>query len=171
MQSNDIVRVKNVGEERWTDKFNNQRFVIDPGRDAVVPFAAVCLWLGNPDSRNKPGGQQHRRLEYNRLVIRYGGADNPELWERAVPKLEVYDFDNNRIMTVVDDPEGKGVHTSSSTVEEQEILQKKVDELTRSLTAMRQRMEDVGGLEPVSEDIQEDVPTRVPTGSRVSPAD
>lgn len=170
MQVTDIVRIKNVGETRWTDRYSNQIFACDPGRDIIVPFGALCLWLGNPDAKNVPNGQQHRRAEFNRLVIRYGGADNPDLWEENKPKIEAYDFDNERIVTVVDDPEGKGIHAASTTVEEQEILQSQVNKLTRELAAMRSRME-AGNGEIADEDIREDVPSRVPTGSRVVSSD
>lgn len=170
MQVHDIVRLKNTGDTRWTDKYNNQVFACDPGKDIVIPFGALCLWMGNPDAKDVPNGQRHRRAEFNRLVIRYGGADNPDLWHENTPKIEAYDFDNNRIITVIDDPEGKGVHSAQTTVEEQEILQSQVNKLTRELAAMRSRMESHDD-EVVDEDIREDAPSRVPTGSRVVSSD
>lgn len=166
MELADIVRVKNTGNETWTDKFNNQRFVADPGREVIVPFAALCLWLGNPDARDKPSGQAQRRHEYNRLLIRYGGSEN--VAHAKFPTLEAFDFDGNKIITVLDDPDGKGVHEASSTLEEKELLQAKIDEMSRQMTQMQQRMDDHNYDEPLSEDVQEDNPSKVPTGSRVS---
>lgn len=168
MEDNDIVRIRNVGESRWQDKFNSQRFVVDPGKEVVVPYPAVKLWFGDPTAKDDSNGHRlRRREEFHRLLVKHGMTSATiEEWEEKRPKIEVYDFDGNRVITVADDPTGRGVTESVTTVEQAELLQQKIDQMTRQLRQLEVQRSTLGPEDALEEDISEDTPSRVPT-SRV----
>jgi hypothetical protein len=130
----DALKVLNRGPDVFEARYNRQTYRIQPGESAFIPHEAVCLWLGDPASRNV-GKQQDRRLEAQRLSRRYGAYDDKAKFEANKPNLEVHDLDGNRVVTVVDDPSGDSLTPPSrvelSMMDMIERLEKQVDQLKR----------------------------------------
>lgn len=163
MNNDDIVRIRNVGDSVWSDRFNNQNFVVGPDKEIVVPWAAAKLWLGDPDLRDKQDGRKERREEQTRLMVRYGAASRSfDEWDNYKPHIEVYDFDNQRIFMLADQFNESPSH-QWTTADETLAIQQKIDSMTRQLAQMQAQR---ANLEPPDEDITEDTPSKIPT-SRV----
>lgn len=107
------VRIRNNGDTDYTDKWDGTVYTVPAGSETLVPFAGVCLWLGDPRMKDiGPGTQNRFRTdEYNRVKYRCGyGMDSREDFDAGRPDLEVFHPDSGeRILMVVDDPEGTGV--------------------------------------------------------------
>lgn len=110
-----IVRVINKSNVDFMDKYNSQEFSIPAGMESLVPYEAMCLWVGDPqsvDTERNPA----RRAEFHRLRVRYGSYDDTEMWRENKPDLEFADAEGNRIVTVADDPEGSPSDIPSKSV-------------------------------------------------------
>jgi hypothetical protein len=107
-----IVRVVNVGDRPFRDRYNRQWVDIPVGGEQFVPFEAVCLWFGNPDVMDKGPRQRDRTDTYQRLRARLGVYENEALWESRKPKVECYTINGDRIITVMDDPYGTQKRTT-----------------------------------------------------------
>lgn len=109
----EIVRVKNAGTTPFKDGYDSQPYLIPPGSEAVVPYEAACLWLGDPNARDIDARHRNRVEAFARLRVRWGVYDNLTEASDLFPKLEVYDLEGHRIYMVVDDPDGLKVNESA----------------------------------------------------------
>lgn len=130
------VRITNVGPKKLRLEYANQTWHIEPGTDAIAPYLAACYWFGDPRAVDVGHARSthYRSNEIDRLSVLYGVYAEP-FWvdedgvmreeERIdehrrnpampyvnrrhpyLPQVEVYDLTTNeRILTVIDDPEG-----------------------------------------------------------------
>lgn len=80
------------------------------GHYAVVPYHAFVLYCGDPRSFDVPGDdrQRYRSDEWKRLRCRYGVYDdvNDPTMMANIPQLEAYTVHGDRVLTVLEDPEG-----------------------------------------------------------------
>lgn len=149
-----IVRVKNVGTERFSDMSNSQPTMIDPGGETLVPMEAVTLWLGDPDSRDFDARRTFRTDEFERLLTRYGVYQNEHMWEQVRPKLEVYTLDGVRIATVAEDPRGEGldiVVSNDSTTET--LLRTQLDSMKTQMDAITSALSSDGAAKQLVSDM------------------
>lgn len=119
MASGDVVRLVNVGDTDFVDKFNGREYTVKAHSQLMVDFDAMCLWLGHPEANDFDPRNRVRLAEYQRLRFKYGvdtkalemslnssPFDADQLFEAMRPPLEAYDMADQRIMTVADDPNG-----------------------------------------------------------------
>lgn len=150
----DTVRLRNLGTTLWTDKWNNQQYRCAPGGEALVPFAGVCLWFGHPAAIDIPGDpkQKYRTEEFQRLCVKYGVYDKHQEFvpgqvfqddrgndKNPIPQVEVYDLEGEKLITVLEDPEG---HTAAPfSIEEQANLdlRAQIAQLQRQMQALLQQ--------------------------------
>lgn len=140
-----IVRVKNVGTERFTDMFNSQPTMIEPGGETLVSMEAVSLWLGEPETRDIDSRRKFRTDEFERLLTRYGVYQNEHMWDQVRPQLEVFTLDGDRIATVADDPRGTGldiVVSNDSTTET--LLRTQLDSMKTQMDAITSALSSDG---------------------------
>lgn len=181
------MNLTNTGTREFRGKYAQQAYVIDAGEIRVVPWEAMCHWLGDPTARD---GQRvgdgsdagtkvinRRSDELRRLKILYGIFDDKEIdrleadqWELQGPFLEAANIHGERIITVIDDPDGKAVTPVDTTREDKDLLEGQIDSLKRELAALtanlaRQNTDpeyvptaDVG-------DIDEDIPSKIPVSA------
>jgi hypothetical protein len=115
----EVVRIVNQGSQPYVDYFNSSKYVIPPGKELLVDFDAMALWLGHPAANNFDPRNRVRVQEYQRLRVRYGvesrslelstagqAVDADQLFKEMRPPLEVFDASGAPIITVADDPEG-----------------------------------------------------------------
>lgn len=127
-----LVRVVNKGEKPYTIMYDSISYVLQPGKDTWVPFPAVALWFGDPrsagtlasivDERGVRTYVPDRETEVRRLRVKYGNAFGDESVVTGYPDVELYDMDNDRVMSVLDDPTGENVMPAQSTVADQSNL-------------------------------------------------
>lgn len=104
------VRIVNTGDTGFTAKYDNVRYDIPVGGELFVPWAAACLWLGDPRKKDISPQRRERLNELHRLYSKWGVIDNdPDTFEANRPKLKVYTTDGTEIPMVADDPEGTAV--------------------------------------------------------------
>ncbi len=170
----EVVRIHNKGEAPFVGGYAQNRYVIPVEGVAVVPIEAAQHWAGrwylNDRDRHK-----ERTTEYERLMVLYGifddahesGITTEEKRETQIPKFEVYDLDGNQITTVLDDPTGKGSNPVDTTKMEKELIDERIAELTRQVTALTAakaaaEISKDGTYEESTDEVPKDTPTRVP---------
>lgn len=138
-----VVRVRNVGDEDFTAKYANVPYTVPAGQETIVPFLAMCLWLGHPDAVDIDKKRQYRLEEFQRLTARYGTYDDLQAWEEQKPKLEAYSIDGNRLVTVVDDYQGNHLKLDTSTVQEKATMMSAMAAMQEQMAAMQRKLEEV----------------------------
>ena len=106
----EYVTIANVGDTAFKYRCLGKFHTIDAGARKTVPWSHLDHLMGNPFLRNN-GRDNIRDMEYKRIHALYGTQnDNQRVrW----PKLEAYDSDGERIVTIYDDPKGENALTSS----------------------------------------------------------
>lgn len=149
-----IVRIKNVGTERFSDMYNSQPTIIEPGGETLVSMEAVALWLGDPETRDLDARRKYRTDEYERLLTRFGVYQDEHLWDTVRPQLEVYTLDGARIVTVAEDPRGVGLDiqmSEDSTTET--LLRTQLDTMKTQMDAITSALQADGGAQRVVADM------------------
>lgn len=149
----EIVRVVNREQYPLTVKWDSHKYALPPGQEVFIPGACAYSWFGDPRSTNvfQSLTGEHgttafvvdRATEVRRLRIKYGAGlegDEATFDGVAIPSVEVYTVDGERITTVLDDPNGDTVIQSSTSVREDEDLRAVVARQARELAAMREHL-------------------------------
>lgn len=167
MPPGDVVRVKNVSKRTFVGGYAQQRYEVKAGKQAVVPREAAQHWTGRWDLLD--GRKKDRAAEYERLMVLYGifsdsSGSEDEKREKNIPQLEVWDLEDNRIDTVLDDPTGEKIHPVASTAHEKGLVDEQIATLRRELSALQSvaAHAQIEGYEPTSDVAEPDTPTRVP---------
>lgn len=167
----ELVRITNDDDVPFIGMFNGQRYIIKPRSETVVPFEAMCLWMGNPNSRDLDAKRRDRTSEYRRLRVKYGVYEHNDR-EDQLPRLSAFNMEGEKIVTVLDDPEGKNITTTAATVQDDESLREEVVRLrglVERLVGEREPRPDFIGDESMAgeeldDEVTEDTPVRVPVG-------
>lgn len=142
LRPEDVVRLRNVGATDFKAQYANIPYTVRPGQETVVQFAAACLWLGHPDAVDVDEKRRYRTDEYLRLMMRYGVYDGSPLpWETAKPSVECFTLDGDRLVTVVDDPEGKHLSPATSSLAERERMLDQMARMQQQMTAMQAQVD------------------------------
>lgn len=163
MQPGSVVRIRNTSDRTWKDGYNGLTYQALPGGEAIAPFEAACLWFGHPDAIDLGPGKTYRTDEYLRMRTRYGVLDvlvedpnsghnvhtmepccpftQEDQWKHNIPPVEVFDIDGNRIIMVIDDPEGSAVTPSSTSVAQQEILQTQLAAMQNQMAQLQAQLD------------------------------
>lgn len=137
-----VVRVTNDGTAKFVAKYANNRYSIEPGSAAIVPYYAAVLWFGDPRATNIGDKRitQFRAHEVDRLSAKYGlvgapfysdedtvtvNVDGEKIELRYVdarhpnlPRCTVETVDGERLVTVIDDPAGDHLTAQPQTVKQ-----------------------------------------------------
>lgn len=193
----DTVRIRNLGTNEWRDKWNNQYYRCQAGGEALVPFAGVCLWFGHPNAIDVPGDpkKKYRTEEFQRLCVKYGVYDRHQEFvpgvvfkddrgndKNPIPKIEVFDLEGARLVTVMEDPEGSTLAPFTAEEQENIDLRAQMAHLQRQMQGLLQQIanDDRGNQAiQVSPNVSDDVapghvtpqPPIVPVGSPSAGAD
>lgn len=118
-----VVYLENYSTVPFKGMYASNPYHIAPGQRGIVPYFAMCLWLGDPRSVDVDDTHRYRHAEVERLRVKYGAYDDMAVWEQNKPKLRAFDLNNAPIRTVVDDPEGAHLQTKGVNVAQQQALQ------------------------------------------------
>jgi hypothetical protein len=207
-----IVSIRNAGDKPFKHGWAGQNYKIDPGKAVFVPWEAMCLWCGDPNLADT-AVERSRSKAREHLGVQYGTFDAPfyddteretihlphepfetYIWDEDrnafrhpnIPKLEVSDAAGNRIVTILEDPDGNGAPTGrddTDRTQEQALaqLQATVAQLQAQLAhtnpdAVAESLAAVVAVEkePVAVEaaadmpIPEDVPPQARRGRQVS---
>lgn len=147
-----VVRIINNSDRDFDGMYASQTYPIPSGREAIVPFEALCLWLGHPDAVDLGPGRMYRNDEFDRLRVRYGAFDERDRdenvitpadvkWEQNKPLVEAWDLDGNRIITVVDDPLGKEKTPATSSIAQQDLIASQMESMKNQMAAMQAQLD------------------------------
>lgn len=155
-----VVRVTNTAGAKFVGKYANNRYVIEPGQTAIVPYYAAVLWFGDPRATNVGDARltQYRAHEVDRLSAKYGliGApfysdqdtvtttvDGEKVELRYVdarhpnlPRCTVETVDGDRLITVIDDPAGDHLTAQPQTVKQARATEDAVQGLQRQMQVL-----------------------------------
>lgn len=162
----DLVRVKNLGDRPLRVAYNSKPIVIPAGQEIPMEKEAACVHFGNWELRNfpelsDPELRDARTLEYKRIRTLYGFhelvEDSEGTFQSSVPKVEIYEMDGSKVVTVLEDPKGDTLSVSGSSVTDKDaILQAMRDQMA----AMQSQMEELENRPPEVPDV--DVPVDSP---------
>ncbi len=133
--------VTNNTDEAFTLGWNSRQYQFDPGVKALVPFGLIANWFGDP--RATPGQRitfgkgkaisviAKREDEITRILTLWGDISNgnASAVPKFVPDVLVQFSNGDKIETIRDDPEGKGVAVSVTNVSESEKMREELDAL------------------------------------------
>lgn len=110
MAAPEFVRITNTGAMPFDFQQNNQKRIIEPGGDAIIPWHLAAVLFGSPGITDI-GNDNARVKAYNKVRGYYGfsvGLTNEADWDFMRPSIIVVDLnDNSRIHMLMEDPEGK----------------------------------------------------------------
>ncbi len=158
-----VVRVKNLRDVALVDSFDGTTYSVNPAGNAIVPVDAAKLWFGNWDLVDKPSRALRERTdELRRLQVRYGCSDDPERWEEVKPLVEVSNVDEDeRFVTVIDDPSGNNISEASVTVDEHEDMLSMIRNQAKELDRLKKDYQKQIRTEQPDSDADEDKPEPV----------
>lgn len=158
-----VVRVRNQKDVPFVDAYDGTSYTIDPAGQVVVPVEAAKLWFGDWESHNDPArAWRARDDELERLKIRYGAQDNPEMWEAVQPRVAVLHLEeDDEIITLLGDPAGDLIHTADVTVSEHENMLEMIRQQSRELQALKNQYKADVRAEQPDVDVDEDKPQPV----------
>ena len=112
-----LVYATNTGPADLTIKHEGRVYTLPVGKSTPIPWTAMCLWFGDPRSRDRGGNDQGRTKELHRLKFKWGihtdhVPDAP--WQPGqigFPRVEFTDLiDQAPIPTVISDPDGNALN-------------------------------------------------------------
>lgn len=188
LENDGIVMAVNDGEKEVTLMYDSRTYRLEPGKTVPMPFAAACLWFGDPrasesvqslrDSRGLVAFIPDRDTEVRRLRAKYDNQMGDERVITGAPHVSLFSIpENERIYTVLDDPQGDRVIEASTTVQEQHDLmtivqrqQKQIELLTQAFANTQQNQQT--GFSPVAPgvDREEDADRPAPEPEPSPPA-
>lgn len=145
-------------------RFENRGYVLKVGEPMMVPRGLVNLWLGNPDARDHPtdDARRHRTAERNRVARKWGN----EIGSTPVfPQIHAWDFNQNLLPTIVEDPYGTSVAAPDPTIVGQAEIAAQQRQLAQAFQALRQyaAQNDIPLEELTGQDLTPQAPSMSPT--------
>lgn len=185
LELDDTVYVVNKGDEPLTFRWDGREKTIEPGKRALVPGAAAVTALGDWRSMpapflgnvtrdpNSPQVQiPSRQQEIQRLGVRYyrdefdkKGNENPDFGSepeqvaKRMPRVEVYDGDENRLTLPLEDPDCLGASPEQMGVPDADYLK---TELRKVMAKMKMLQARIGESEDTAPEAPEGVPVDGP---------
>lgn len=124
---------------------NNNKRIIHPGEDAIVPWNIAVSLFGHPRLTDVPPANERTKM-YEKIRARHNfsaGLQHESEWEAIRPHVKVIDIEDNlRVIMLIDDPSGARQPDSvpSRPIESDTMsLQRKIDALTAQVTALINR--------------------------------
>lgn len=133
-----VVRLRNDGSETFVQKYGGQKYTIPPNSELIVPFMAMCLWLGHPNAIDLDKKRRFRTQEFQRLCVKWGVYEHHERIGDMFPKVSAWDIVNGgEYITVVKDPDGKHLTPDVQTKFERETLMEQMRQMQSQLAALQ----------------------------------
>lgn len=135
--------------------WDSREYVLEPGKDSIVPFSAVANAFGDPRSSGSMQSlkDEHgvvswiidRPSEVRRLRAKYDNQFGDETAVETYPNVKVYTLDGDELPTVLNDQAGDNVLAANVTVNEQDALKAAVDEQRKTIESLLQRLQVIEG--------------------------
>lgn len=134
-----VVRLRNDGDTTFSQKYGGVKYTIPPKSELIVPFMAMCLWLGHPNAVDIDKKRRWRTQEFQRLCVKWGVYEHHEKVQEMFPKVSAWDVVNpqREFITVVKDPDGKHLTPDVQTKFERETLMEQMRQMQSQLAALQ----------------------------------
>lgn len=118
-------------------RYDNRVYSLPVGKMVMVPREFINNWLGNPDARDHPTDRdlRHRTAELTRVARKWGNEVGAQA---RFPRIHAWDFEQNLLPTIVEDPRGTTVAAPDPNEVSQGQLQAMQQQLAKAFAAMRQ---------------------------------
>ena len=140
------VTIKNLDDEPFIGKYDGEYITIPGPGSKIVQWDVMVVWMGDPYVEND-GRHQDRRATFNRLCTKYHArgltGNDPSL----LPNIEAYTEDGERIITVLDDPDGDSLVPDPEAPTDAGRLQRQIDRLEARLQEQIAGLEDTGPID------------------------
>lgn len=138
-----VVRLRNEGEEPFTGKYARIRYQVQPGQDIIVPYMAMCLWLGHPEAVDIDKKRRYRTQEFQRLCVKYGVYERHERVDELFPKLTAWSITDpgQEYITVVKDPDGKHLTPDVQSRQERDRMQEQMLAMQQQIAMLQAQMD------------------------------
>lgn len=137
-----VVRLRNDGDKLFSQKYGGVRYQIPAGGEAIVPYMAMCLWLGHPDAVDMDKKRRFRTQEFQRLCVKWGIYEHHDLVDERFPKVSAWSIiDNTEYITVVKDPDGKHLTPDVQTKAERDRMQTQLVAMQAQIAMLQAQME------------------------------
>lgn len=127
-----VTIVNNDLEHGFTAKYDGEYITIPTGGSKVVPYDVMKAWMGDPELIDD-GRHNDRSETYDRLCLMYHArglmGNDPDL----LPDIEAFTEDGDKIITVLDDPEGTSLIPDADAPGDIGALQRQIDRLNARL--------------------------------------
>lgn len=165
----ELVRVKNVHEVTFQDRWASTPYVIPPGQESLVPWGAACNWFGDPYVIDKPQlSQFDRQDEIHRLETRlgcYDGDDKNRLqrFEENRPHVEVTTLEGDVIQMLVDNMDGSGNPPQYlEKIDEKQALATELERMKQVQAELLSRLQNLEAGEETYAELPADKPKKIP---------
>lgn len=137
-----VVRLRNEGDTPFSQKYAGVRYIIPPGSETIVPFMAMCLWLGHPNAVDMDKKRRFRTQEFQRLCVKWGVYEHYEDVETKFPKVTAWDIiTNEELITVVKDPDGKHLTPDVQTRLERDTMAEQMVAMQKQIAHLQAQMD------------------------------
>ena len=172
MTAPEFVRITNTGAVPFDFQQNNQKRIIEPGGDAIIPWHLAAALFGSPGIVNT-GNDNARVKAYNKVRGYFGfaqGLTQEHDWEAMRPKIMVVDLtDNSRIYMLIEDLDGEHLDNAPGEPNDRQdaealhrqiaVLQAQMQQLLNASHAQPQQAAVATNASPtVTTDSPDDVP-------------
>lgn len=150
----DLLRVVSKDTKPHKLLWDSRQYVITSEKPTHVPFEVVKLYFGDPRSSDKIASYQDihgvthwvpdRASEIRRLRCLYDNQLGDENTVTKHPNVEVYDYDGNRVLTVLDDPEGRSTSQARLTVQDNDEMMHLIRRQQQQIDILMQRLQVTG---------------------------
>lgn len=140
-----VVVLKNPTDTDFRMRYLTVEYRIAAHDQLVVQWEVLCSFMGSPEVMNMGPRRMDRKNVFDKLRVKYGAYYDDALWEQNKPKLEAYRVSGERILTVVDDPDGLSVTTSNVTQQQQIATEAAMIEMQRQMAGMQALIAQMSG--------------------------
>jgi hypothetical protein len=155
-----VVRLVNEGDATFTMKYGpRDRLTLAPGQSVFVPEEVGWHFLGRWWTNNADPRNRARQAEIDRLRTLYGAYEDEVLWQANKPRLVAYDPQGQRIVSVVDDPDGDNGAPQTAFGREQN-LEAQIAMMQQNILALQAQ---VNAKARADAEVLNDVPPPTPT--------
>lgn len=179
----ELVKIRNTHDTKDLPLNHDElgHITVPAGEEVIVPLAYLVVCFGHPSARNV-GVNRAREDEYKQALTWWGmyPGMNEDDWDDLRPSFEAYTMDDERIWTVLEDPEGtRGPlktaspgEVSTNTVQgEIEDLQAQIDQLKRIASVNQAINPPTPEASPLPDNADEGLPTAHDLGIGVEGTD
>lgn len=126
------VTLMNTGETDIRRKYDGEYLTVPALGQLIVPWGVMVAWMGDPELTDQPSDPV-RTTTYRKLCSFHNARTHLGNQPDLLPKLEAYTPDGDRIITILDDPEGTNITPDSSEPTDIGALQRQIDHLRGQL--------------------------------------